>query len=87
MKFRQQIKQIRPETVIDRSFVYLIFWFFAIAPFITAIPALFLNAGKFALARVSFCRSKDAGIEVGTLSHSRRMVCGECCPTLRFFID
>lgn len=42
MKFRQQIKQIRPETVIDRSFVYAIYWFFAVAPFITAIPLFFL---------------------------------------------
>ncbi len=42
MKIRQQIKQIRPETIIDRSFVNAIFWFFAIAPFITAIPLFFL---------------------------------------------
>lgn len=61
MKFRQQIKQIRPETVIDRSFVYLIFWFFAIAPFITAIPLFFLMPESLPSRVYPFAEAKMPG--------------------------
>lgn len=87
MKIRQQIKQIRPETIIDRSFVYAIFWFFCHRALYYSDSSLFSHAGEFAFTRVSLHSDGKAGFKMGAFPHSRRMVCSQCGAALRVLLD